>query len=646
MKPLKVVFLILLLVFSVTCVSVSPTSVSTPDAQKGNGQNTGSPEVGASPTKSTPGTVASDGRIFPGNADQIVLLGMIESGGALGVAWSPDGSRLAVGRDSDITFYDSGTLNAINSFECHTGTHIKNISFNPDGSLLASWCGTLQVLDVVSGERIAEFQNRNGPFAFSPDGSILAASGENSVWLYDTTDFSIPPRVMREDGDFNFTSLAFNPDGSRLATTDRFGTIQLWEIATGEQITSRLSDFTDRIAWNPNGSLLASLGFEGLQLLDPGTLEARSIVTDVLMNDGQLAFNPDGTLLAVPVSQNSIILLDAATWQTLMILNTPGVDTFSESNSGLAFNPDGTRLASITCDFGGSSQEGAVYIWGLGTPITTPTPKPTRTQVPTSTPTPTDMPGERFYLNEMNLLTLDPPADNSESFHECLSACSVTWSIELDRTIQGNLYSYKLNSIGGNYEVHILHERDGQKTVLAEWMDRSSSMGQQNGPQLHAQAGDILSIEIKMPHGGMFWIWSKSFASSFTIGSTDQVLPSETPRPCYSAERGGGMEFEVPLKPGEKNTISWSIRNTGSCEWDPNFRLVFVSGDQMSAPDFINFGTVVHINDYTYPFVIITAPIIPGVYEGLWLLEAPDGTRFGVQPGGMTPLRIRIRVEP
>ena len=646
MKPKTVILMVCILVLSVTCVSVSPTGRTTKEVPGSDTQTTSTPVLGTSPTNSTTRTVANDGRIFPGNADQIVLLGMIESGGALGVAWSPDGSRLAVGRDSDITLYDSGTLNAVNSFECHAGTHIKNISFNPDGSLLASWCGTLQVLDVVSGEPIAEFQNRNGPFAFSPDGSILAASGENSVWLYDTGDFSIPPRVMREDGEFNFTSLAFNPDGSRLATTDRSGTIQLWEIATGEQITSRLSDFTDKIAWNPDGSLLASLGFEGLQLLDPGTLEARSTVTDVLMNDGQLAFNPDGTLLAVPVTQNSIILLDAATWQTLMILNTPGVDTFSESNSGLAFNPDGTRLASITCDLGGSSQKGAVYIWGLGTPITTPTPKPTRTLVPTSTPTPTDLPGERYYLNETNLLTLDPPADNSESFHNCTTACSVTWSIKLDHAIQGNVYSYKLNSIVGNYEVRILHERNGHKTVLAEWLNRSSRMGQQNGPQLHAQAGDILSIEVKMPHGGTFWIWNKSFTSYFIIGSTDQVLPSETPRPCYSAVRGGGMESEVSLKPGEKNTISWGIQNTGSCEWDPNFRLVFVSGDQMSAPDFINLGKVVHINDYTYPFVIITAPLIPGVYEGLWLLEAPDGTRFGVQPGGMTPLRIRIKVQP
>jgi hypothetical protein len=44
--------------------------------------------------------------------------------------------------------------------------------------------------------------------------------------------------------------------------------------------------------------------------------------------------------------------------------------------------------------------------------------------------------------------------------------------------------------------------------------------------------------------------------------------------------------------------------------------------------------------------VEITAPATPGIYESRWLLEAPDGTRFGVGPDGMTPLILRIKVVP
>jgi len=72
----------------------------------------------------------------------------------------------------------------------------------------------------------------------------------------------------------------------------------------------------------------------------------------------------------------------------------------------------------------------------------------------------------------------------------------------------------------------------------------------------------------------------------------------------------------------------WLVRNDGTCDWDLNYKLQWVSGDPMSANTTqalypARAGTQATIR------VIFTAPAVVGEYESAWQAVDPEGNFFG-----------------
>ncbi len=73
---------------------------------------------------------------------------------------------------------------------------------------------------------------------------------------------------------------------------------------------------------------------------------------------------------------------------------------------------------------------------------------------------------------------------------------------------------------------------------------------------------------------------------------------------------------------------TWMFQNTGTCIWDPNFELIYVSGDRMG-------GTATRINKGVAPgqqaqvSIALTAPAVAGTYTGYWRLANSQGGGFG-----------------
>ncbi len=82
------------------------------------------------------------------------------------------------------------------------------------------------------------------------------------------------------------------------------------------------------------------------------------------------------------------------------------------------------------------------------------------------------------------------------------------------------------------------------------------------------------------------------------------------------------------LTPGETVIKTWRFRNTGSCNWDSDYSIVFTDGNEMGGAD-TEIGQTVDVNKKADISVELTAPDIEGTYIGYWRLEDQYGNAFG-----------------
>jgi WD40 repeat protein len=228
------------------------------------------------------------------------------------------------------------------------------VAFSPDGRRLAEGrCdGTIVIADAQDGRVIRRIHvgSPAGPVAYTRDGSLLAADAGGRVVLLDPATASIRatgPSVAPG-------RLAFSPRGNVLAVETQEGGLELWNFATGR--TRRLIRGSqsavpiNALAFSPDGGQLAvALGTDlpgrpGLELLDADdgrVLASRQVPAD------DAAFSPDGSALAVaetPLNGTSggrIVLLSSHTLALRRTLVTlPAVEA-----AAVAFSPDGSRIA-------------------------------------------------------------------------------------------------------------------------------------------------------------------------------------------------------------------------------------------------------------------------------------------------------------
>ena len=183
--------------------------------------------------------------------------------------------------------------------------------------------------------------------AFSPDGKRLASgSRDKTVILWDIgSRRALATLAGHKD---LVESVAFSPDGRRLASGSRDRTVILWDVDSRRALATLAGhkDIVESVAFSPDGRRLASASRDRTVIL--WDVDSRQPLATLKGHQGQVygvAFSPDGKLLASASADQTVILWDVDSRQPLATLKR-----HEETVFGVAFSPDGKRLASAGGD--------------------------------------------------------------------------------------------------------------------------------------------------------------------------------------------------------------------------------------------------------------------------------------------------------
>ena len=270
------------------------------------------------------------------------------------IAYSPDGTLLAVASRIGIWLYDTDTLQERALLTGHT-SGVNSVSFSPDGKTIASGSddSTVRLWDVATASQKGTLTGDTAnvtSVAFSPDGTTIASVGWNEVHLWDVATATMTA-ILQYEGDVG--SIAFSPDGTTIASAvNENGTVHLWDVVTGTQKATLMVEigWVNGIAFSPDGTTIASGSPREVLLWDVATATQKGTLTGT--PGISLAFSPDGTTLASS-GWPDVRLYDVATATQAGTLQHTGLV------NSVVFSPDGRTITSASSD--------EVLLWDVAT---------------------------------------------------------------------------------------------------------------------------------------------------------------------------------------------------------------------------------------------------------------------------------------
>lgn len=288
------------------------------------------------------------------------------------LAWSPTSEQLIVsggfGSDS-LWVYDIKTLNQTPRI-LNDDEQILSVAYRPGATqaIIGTAAGTIHLLSLAEGETLVErlfLQSHVSDIAsihFHPDGVRVAVAGLDAVtnapvertnaiviWNVETVSQTAVlaghPAIINE--------LAFNADGSRLASVSADGTLIIWDTTVNSMVkTIAINTPLSSIAYSPNSQFIAT-----------GTADGRVILLDAQTGDtitnftttspiNTIAFSPDNTLL-IAGSEDGIVRV----WSTVsdqLLASLTGDDAVRD----VAFSPNGTLISALYAD-------ATLRLWGV-----------------------------------------------------------------------------------------------------------------------------------------------------------------------------------------------------------------------------------------------------------------------------------------
>ncbi|KAK6608443.1 NACHT and WD40 domain protein [Botrytis cinerea] len=318
-------------------------------------------------SRSSDGTI----RLWDATTSELLQIHQNHSSPINSIAFSLDGTKIALGAET-IKLLDTTTGELLQILEGHLSS-VYSIAFSLDNTKIASGSidKTIRLWDIATSESFHTLEsysgsvnsttfssdNRKGASGFYGGGSgfgvRLYSRGKASdscnqmVRVWDTvTDKASQMIQIHSD---LVESIAFSPDGTKVASGSFDKTIRFWDAVTGKLLQIlRHSNHVKSFAFSPDGTKIASGSYDGMiWLWDTATGKLLQIFQSHYSNwIDSIAFSPDGTKIASRSNNRFNRTIWVRVWDitTNKLLQT--FQDHSGSATSISFSSDSTKIVS------------------------------------------------------------------------------------------------------------------------------------------------------------------------------------------------------------------------------------------------------------------------------------------------------------